>query len=110
VSYAQSNSVRISVTLNVLRNLCYVNLQPNAVPFVLTGTRNLSLQYVTRSHKVVYYQRVNQFSNFPRFFLSFSQFAHLLRGSLCHNQGNFIWRKNVQVRGKCLDVLLDILF
>ena len=68
MSYAQSNSVRISVTLNVLRNLCYVNLQPNAVPFVLTGTRNLSLQYVTRSHKVVYYQRVNQFSNFPRFF------------------------------------------
>lgn len=82
MSYAQSNSVRISVTLNVLRNLCYVNLQPSAVPFVLTGTRNLSLQCVTRSHKLVYYQKINQFSNFPRFFYV-SQFAHLLRESLC---------------------------
>ena len=109
MSYAQYNSVMISVTLNVLRNLCYVNLQPNAVPFVLTVTRNLSSQSVTRSHKLVYYQQVNQFSNFPRFF-SLSPFAHLLRESLCDNQGNSIQRESLQVTGKCLDVLLDILF
>lgn len=69
-----------------------VNLQPNAVPLVLTGTRNLSLQCVTRSHKLVYYQKVNQFSNFPQFFY-FSQFAHLLRESLCDtSMGKMPWR------------------
>ena len=110
MSYAQSNSVGISVTLNVPRDLCFVNLQSNAVPFVLTETRNLSLECETWIRETSLLPTGQSILKFPLFFFSFSQFAHSLRESLYDNQGNSIQRETVQVTGKYLDVLLGTLF